>query len=254
MRYFALLIIVLFFCSCSIRTNSTRLTKIGLDDEITLKVASLKYQSYQRIDIVYGVDDTVSNQRYSTELHFDIGGNPNCKDRTLISSIDFGENELMMLPDSMNEFETGADKFVERKRLDNEIRYAFNHDVIGINLFFIERIDLQPTEKTKQVRFRLKSNCKSYIDFPLNLTKYQARNVNELIDKHMVLNLDRLSDKKLDGLRVIFSFNDVVDNKGYKADMVDQSKMLTLLYDKDLKSYLVKDHNNQIVRKIKRDT
>jgi len=254
MRYLALSIVVLFFSSCCIRTNGKRLTKTGLDEEITLKVASLKYQSNQKIDIVYGVDDTVSQQKYSTELHFNIGGNPNCKERTLISSIDFGENEIVMLPDSMNEFEIGAGKFVKRERLHNEILYTFKHDVIGINLFFIERIDLQPDEETNQVRFRLKSRCKNYFDFLINLTKYEAENVNNLIDKHVALKLNSLSDKQLDGLRVIFSFNDVIVNKGYKADMVDQSKMLILFYDEDLKSYVITDSNNQTVRKIKRNT
>ena len=248
--FFLLIIILLISCANSIneiKTNSN-------ESDIKLKIGPLWYDNESEIDFVYGVNTIEPEKDFITEFHFNFGGKTSCESRKITSSIDFSLNENLILSDSINKLLPATKEIINRVKNKTNVDFEFNNPNPGILVFTIEKVNLKPNGKRSKIFFKLKTECNENLKLPINLIKYNVKNIEKLYENYIISELSKQNENKLVNKKVIFSFNETIKSGNYLIDFVDQNNMLILTYNKKSNEYLIHNSEKKLIKKIKRVT
>lgn len=241
MRY--LIIISFVFLSFSIYCQE--------QDSYRLKLGPVYFDNEVQFDFVYGVKDEYEvTQDFITEFHFNISGPLDCIDREMSASFDFTGSKHLILSDSLNPVTT---EFIKRQQTGSTIHWIRNELSPDILIFTIEKINLKAGPSAHEIRFRLSSDCDTYIDIPIVLSKFTASDINHLIDNYIEFKLNKRNQESLLKTKTVFSFNRAIRKDDYMVDLVDQRPMQILTYNPDSNEYIISDVENRILRRVKRD-
>jgi len=239
MRY--LIIISFVFLSFSIYCQE--------QDSYRLKLGPVYFDNEVQFDFVYGVKDEYEvTQDFITEFHFNISGPLDCIDMEMSASFDFTGSKHLILPDSLNPVTT---EFIKRQQAGEMIHWIRNELSPEILIFAIEKINLKAGPSPHEIRFRLSSNCDTYIDIPIVLSKFIASDIDLLIDNYIEFKLNTRNQKSLLKTKTVFSFNRAIRKDNYMVDLVDQSTMQILTFNPESEEYIISDIENKELRRIK---
>lgn len=251
MKKIILLIIPVLF-GCLSKNTVTR--KTDIESDFKLKIGPLWYTNENEIDIVFGVENNEIQKNYITELHLNFGGKTECETQKMIAKIEFGQNNFLILPDSINKLLPSSSSMVKREKKDSSVAFEFFNPNPGILVFTIEKLNLKPNGERYKTHFNLNSSCnQTLVSIPINLSKYKANKIEDLYENYIKTELSKISNKKLINKKIIFSFNEVLENGEYLVDLVDQRNMLILSYEYQTNEYLLHNFDMKLIKKIKRN-
>jgi hypothetical protein len=248
-----ILFIILFYStlSCSKKINELRTIDLS-KKEIKFKVGPLWIENESEIDFVFGLNTNKINNDFITELHFNFGGHTKCNYTQINLNLDFNSNKNLILSDSINKLIPESKVLIKRINRNNKINFEYKNPKPGILIFTIEKINLKPNGIKNEILLNLNSNCIQNFVLPLSLIKYNVKNIDELYEKYINLELSKINVNKLINKKIILSFNEIHKEGKYLIDLVDQSNMLILSYDKVTNEYLLHDIEKKLITKIKR--
>ena len=218
-----------------------------------LKIGPTWYDNESEIHFVYGVSEK-TDENYVTELHFNFGGNIECKNKSLSAIFDFVNSNGLILSDSINKLLPATNKIIQRKQNESSVEFDFKNPSPGVLVFVIEKVNLKPNGKQNNIRLKIKSECSEYLNLPIFLSKYDVPTVDKLIDRYIQNTLNELKESELKAIKVIFSHNQTHKTKNFLIDMVDQRNMQILTYDSLTKDFILSDFEKNVIRKIKHST
>jgi hypothetical protein len=252
MKKLFFLLITIFLISCANRINEIKTN--SNESDIKLKIGPLWYSNESEIDFVYGVNTIEPEKDFITEFHFNFGGKTSCESRKITSSIDFSLNENLILSDSINKLLPATKEIINRVKNKTNVDFEFKNPNPGILVFTIEKVNLKPNGKKSEIFFKLKTECNENLKLPINLIKYNVKNIEKLYENYIISELSKQNENKLVNKKVIFSFNETIKSGNYLIDFVDQNNMLILTYNKKSNEYLIHNSEKKLIKKIKRVT
>ena len=249
-HFFLLVSILLMSCANRIDETKTNLT----ENNFKLKIGPLWYNNESEIDFVYGVNTTEPKKDFITEFHFNFGGKTLCNTKKIVARIDFGTNNNLILPDSVNQLLPATKEIIRRVSDKSYVDFEFMNPNPGILVFTIEKVNLKPNGKKNKIYLNLSSDCNQILKLPINLTKYNVENIEKLYENYITSELSKQTKDELIHKKVIFSFNETLKSGNYIIDFVDQNNMLVLTFDKETNEYLIHNTEKKLLTRIKRST
>ncbi len=221
------------------------------EKEYRLKVGPVWHKNESKLVFVYGVSSVDSDYNYITELHFNFGGQIDCLDKSMWVKFDFSKSPHLLLPDSVSDVNN---RLIQRVRNSAVVEWKFRNPSPGILMFTIEKVNLKPDGHRNEVNLSLNSTCSNYVSLPIELVKIASKDVSQLEDLYIKNELDKLSVKDLQNMKVIFSFNGTMKMGEYLADLVDQQTMQILSFSAKTNEYIITDFENNEIKRVKRST
>lgn len=242
----------IFLTSCANKINDVKTS--SSKNEIELKIGPTWYNNESEIDFIYGVKKAETEKNYITEFHFNFGGKTLCNTKKIVVRIDFGTNNNLILPDSVNQLLPATKEIIRRVSDKSYVDFEFMNPNPGILVFTIEKVNLQPNGKKNKIYLNLSSDCNQILKLPINLRKYNVENIENLYENYIASELSKQTKDELIHKKVIFSFNETLKSGNYIIDFVNQNNMLVLTFDKETNEYLIHDAEKKLLKRIKRST
>ena len=247
-----ILLIIISLTSCAKKISDEKTS--SRENEIKLKIGPAWYDNESEIDFIYGVKKAETEKNYITEFHLNFGGKTICNTKKIVASIDFGTNENLILSDSINQLLPATKEIIKRVRSKSKVDFEFMNPNPGILVFTIEKVNLKPNGKKNKISLNLNTDCKLILKLPINLSKYNAENIEKLYENYIISELSKQTKDELMHKKVIFSFNETLNSGNYIIDFVDQNNMLILTFDKETNEYLIHNPEKKVLKRIKRST
>lgn len=240
------LILCVVISSCNIFSPFHRSDNHQSLNKRLIKIGSIPLEE-DRIDYVIGIKDKSFSDSYLSELLFKISGNSRCNERSITCNIDYGPNPELLLLDTLNQMKISS-KIATKKIEGNIVKVEYFNPNPGIDLNFIEYINLRPDGIPKKLHIIAETQCEEEAKIELNISKFKEDNISNLIQNYVKQVLSKVTKEKLLSTKVIFSFNSHLKYSKYLVDGGELDKMQVLTYAKG--QFIIKNTKGKVLNRI----